>query len=153
MPASIPLMSAEQSKQSPSMIRWALGVAASAGLAGMLCCVAPMVLFMMGLMGGVYAISFADFFYAADGSAGTGAWVLRGLAVVVGAVGLWMYRRKQDQCSIDEGRQTKNLMLLGVLIAVLGIGFFYTFEQVSGWYFNAYIVPAQQAELGVPAGQ
>ena len=146
-------MSAEQSNQNPSMIRWALGVAASAGLAGMLCCVAPMVLFMMGLMGGVYAISFADFFYAADGSAGTGAWVLRGIAVVVGAVGLWMYRRKQDQCSIDEGRQTKNLMLLGVLIAVLGVGFFYTFEQVSGWYFNKYIVPAQKAELGVPAGQ
>jgi hypothetical protein len=44
-------------------------------------------------------------------------------------------------------------MLLGVLIAVLGVGFFYTFEQVSGWYFNKYIVPAQQAELGVPAGQ
>jgi hypothetical protein len=146
-------MSAEQSNQNPSMIRWALGVAASAGLAGMLCCVAPMVLFMMGLMGGVYAISFADFFYAADGSAGTGAWVLRGIAVVVGAVGLWMYRRKQDQCSIDEGRQTKNLMLLGVLIAVLGVGFFYTLEHVSGWYFNKYIVPAQQAELGVQAGQ
>jgi hypothetical protein len=64
-----------------------------------------------------------------------------------------MYRRKQDQCSIDEGRQTKNLMLLGVLIAVLGVGFFYTLEHVSGWYFNKYIVPAQQAELGVPAGQ
>ena len=52
-------------------------VAASAGLTGMLCCVAPMVLFMFGIMGGTYAISFADFFYQADGSPGAGAWGLR----------------------------------------------------------------------------
>ena len=141
--------------EEPSPLRWALSVAASAGLAGMLCCVAPMVLFMFGLMGGVYAISFADFFYAADGSAGTGAWALRGVAVLVGAGGLWMYRRKQDQCSIDPGRQKKNLMLVGGLIAVLGIGFFLTLEQLSSWYFDAYIVPAQQVELGIaePAAQ
>ena len=132
-------------------MRWALSVAASAGLAGMICCVAPMVLFMFGIMGGVYAISFADFFYAADGSAGTGAWILRGVAVFVGAVGLWMYRKKQNQCAIDPDRQKKNLMLLGVLIATLGVGFFLSLEKLSGWYFDAYIVPAQQAELGVDA--
>lgn len=144
-------MSSDQQTEAPSMMRWALGVAASAGLAGMLCCVAPMVLFMLGIMGGVYAISFADFFYAADGSAGTGAWALRGVAVIVGIAGLWMYRSKQDQCAIDPSRQKKNLMLLGLLIATLGVGFFLTLEKLSGWYFDAYIVPAQQAELGVDA--
>jgi NADH:ubiquinone oxidoreductase subunit 2 (subunit N) len=142
-------MGPDHQSEAPSLMRWALGVAASAGLAGMICCVAPMVLFMLGIMGGVYAISFADFFYAADGSAGTGAWILRGVAVVVGAVGFWMYRKKQDQCSIDQDRQKKNLMLLGVLIAVLGVGFFLSLEKLSGWYFDAYIVPAQQAELGI----
>ena len=135
--------------EAPSLMKWALSVAASAGMAGMLCCVAPMVLFMMGIMGGVYAISFADFFYSADGSAGTGAWVLRGVAVLVGAAGLWMYRRKQDQCSVDPARQRKNLLLLGGLIAVLGVGFFLSLEKLSGWYFNEYIVPAQQVELGL----
>ncbi len=133
----------------PSMLRWGLSVAASVGLTGMLCCVAPMVLFMMGLMGGVYAISFANFFYAEDGSAGTGAWVMRGVAVLVGAAGLWMYRNKQNQCSIDPDRQKKNFLLLGTLIVVLGVGFFLTLEQLSSWYFDAYIVPAQQAELGL----
>lgn len=133
----------------PSTLRWALSVAASVGLTGMLCCVAPMVLFMMGVMGGAYAISFADFFYEADGSAGTGAWALRGVAVLVGAGGLWMYRRKQNQCSIDPQRQKKNLMLLGTLIVLGGLGMFLTLEQLSSWYFDAYIVPAQQAELGI----
>ena len=44
-------------------------LAAPVGQTGMLCCVAPAVLFMFGLIGGVYAISFANFFYK-DGSTG-----------------------------------------------------------------------------------
>ena len=135
--------------EQPSLLRWGLSVAASAGLTGMLCCVAPMVLFMFGIMGGTYAISFADFFYQDDGSAGTGAWALRGVAALVGVVGIWQYRRKQNQCSIDPKRQQKNLLLLSALILVLGVGFFLSLEALSGWYFDAYIVPAQQQELNV----
>jgi hypothetical protein len=131
----------------PNLWTWALGVAASAGLAGMLCCVAPMVLFMFGLMGGVYAISFADFFYTEDGAAGTGAMALRGVAVIIGGIGVWRYRRQQDACRIDPGRKRTNLVLVTLLIAVLGVGFFLSLERLSSWYFDAYIVPAQQAEL------
>ena len=133
----------------PSVLKWGLGVAASAGLTGMLCCVAPMVLFMMGIMGGTYAISFANFFYEADGSVGTGAWILRIVAALVGIAGFWRYRTQQEQCSIDPGRQQKNLILVGFIIVVLGVGFFLTFESLSSWYFDAYIVPAQQSELGL----
>ena len=133
----------------PSALKWGIGVAASAGLTGMLCCVAPMVLFMMGIMGGTYAISFADFFYETDGSVGVGAWILRVVAVIVGAAGFWRYRNQQEQCSIDPARQQKNLVLLGFVIVLLGVGFFLTFESLSSWYFDAYIVPAQQSELGL----
>ena len=133
----------------PSVLKWGLGVAASAGLTGMLCCVAPMVLFMMGIMGGTYAISFADFFYETDGSVGIGAWVLRIVAVFVGLAGFWRYRNEQEQCSIDPARQQKNLILLGTVIVLLGVGFFLTLESLSSWYFDAYIVPAQQSELGL----
>lgn len=139
------------SDTAPNLWKWGLGLAASVGLTGMLCCVAPMVLFMLGLMGGAYAISFADLFYAADGSAGTGAWVLRGLAALLGLGGIWMYRNRQNQCSIDPQRQKQNLLLLGGLIATLGVGFFFSLEKLSSWYFDVYIVPAQQAELGVQA--
>jgi hypothetical protein len=142
-------MSTAPQPSPPSLLKWGLQVAASAGLTGMLCCVAPMVLFMMGIMGGAYAISFADFFYQADGSAGVGAWVLRLIAVVIGGVGFWRYRSQQNQCSIDPKRQQKNLMLLGLLIVVLGVGFFLSLETLSSWYFESYIVPAQQVELGI----
>jgi len=133
----------------PGLLRWTVKVAAAAGLTGMICCVAPMVLFMLGLMGGVYAISFATFFYAEDGSTGTGAYVLRGLAVLLGIGGIMLYRRKQNQCSIDPARRRKNLMLVSMLIPLLGVGFFLTLEQLSGWYFKKYIVPAHDAERGV----
>ena len=49
-------------EKKPNLIKWSLKYSISAAIAGILCCVAPAVLFMFGLMGGVYAISFADFF-------------------------------------------------------------------------------------------
>lgn len=133
----------------PSVLRWGLSIAASVGLTGMLCCVAPMLLFMLGIMGGTYAISFADFFYQDDGSAGTGAWALRVLAILMGGLGIWRYRAKEAQCSINPKRHQRNLVLLAVLISVLGTGVFLTLESLSTWYFDAYIVPAQQQELGL----
>ena len=139
----------EPTPEPPSLMKWGLSVAASAGLTGMLCCVAPMVLFLMGIMGGTYAISFADFFYEADGSVGLGAWVLRALAVIVGVVGFWRYRTEQNQCAIDPVRQQKNLILLASVIVLLGLGFFLSLEALSSWFFDAYIVPAQQTELGL----
>jgi len=63
-------------KKQPNLIKWGLKYSLTAALAGILCCVAPAVLFMFGLMGGVYAISFADFFYKEDGSSGVGSLVL-----------------------------------------------------------------------------
>ena len=95
----------QEQADEPGLFKWAMRVAASAGLAGMLCCVAPMVLFMVGLMGGAYAISFANFFYQEDGSPGTGAWILRGVAVLIGVIGFWLYRRQQNQCSTTQKKE------------------------------------------------
>ena len=132
--------------QEPNIFKWALKFAASAGIVGILCCVAPAILFMFGLMGGIYAISFADFFYAEDGSVGIGSWVLRGLAVIIGVYGIYMYRKKQNQCSIEPKRKKKNLILVTIIIFVLGIGIFLSLEKWSSWYFDKHIVPAQQEE-------
>lgn len=136
----------KKTSQEPSLIKWGLKWAASAGIAGIICCVAPAVLFMFGLMGGIYAISFANFFYNEDGSAGTITWILRGLAVVVGIVGIFMYRKKQNQCSMDPKRKQKNLLLVTIIVFVLGLGIFLSLEKWSSWYFDKYIVPAQQEE-------
>lgn len=134
----------------PNVWKWALKVAAAAGLTGIICCVAPAVLFALGLAGGIWAISFADFFY--EGTNGVGAWVLRGLAVLVAVGGVVLYKRKQDQCSVDPKRKRRNLVLLTVVVAVLGVGLLLTLDRLSAWYFNKAIVPAQQAELAEREG-
>ena len=136
-------------KKDPNLIKWGVKYSISAALAGILCCVAPAVLFMFGLMGGVYAISFADFFYEEDGSSGTGAWILKILALCIGIYGVYKFRKKQNQCSIDPKRKKKNLILLSIIILILGIGLFLSLEKWSAWYFDEYIVPAQQKELNI----
>ena len=133
----------------PNPLRWGVKYSLSAAITGILCCVAPAILFMFGLMSGVYAISFADFFYQKDGSSGTGAWILRILALSVGIYGVYSFRKKQNQCSIDPKRKQKNLILLIIIIAILGIGTYLVLEKWSAWYFDVHIVPAQQKELKI----
>lgn len=135
--------------KNPNLLKWGIKYSLSAAVTGMLCCVAPAVLFMFGLMGGVYAISFADFFYNEDGSSGTGAWFLKIIAVAIGFYGIYSFRKKQNQCSIDPKRKKKNLIVLIGIIVILGIGLFLSFEKWSAWYFDEYIVPAQQKELNI----
>ena len=133
--------------KSPNAFKWSLKFGLISALTGMICCVAPAILFMFGLMGGVVAISFADFFYAEDGSLGTGSILLRILAFSLGIYGFIMYRKKQNQCSIDPKRKKLNLTLLTFLLLTFGVSFFLAFESLSGWYFDEYIVPQQQVEL------
>ena len=134
--------------KNPSIFKWTLKYGLMSALAGILCCVAPAVLFMLGLMGGVVAISFADFFYQEDGSLGAGAIGLRVVAVLIGAYGIYKYKTTQAQCSIDPKRKRLNLFLVGALILILGLLLFIGLEEFSSWYFDAYIVPQQQIELG-----
>jgi len=136
-------------KKQPNLIKWGLKYSLTAALAGILCCVAPAVLFMFGLMGGVYAISFADFFYKEDGSSGTGSLVLKAIALCIGVYGIYSFRKKQNQCSIKPQRKRTNLIILSLTILILGIGLFLTLEKWSSWYFDKYIVPEQQKELKI----
>ena len=136
-------------KKQPSLIKWGLKYSLTAALAGILCCVAPAVLFMFGLMGGVYAISFADFFYEEDGSSGTGSFILKAIAFCIGVYGIYSFRKKQNQCSIKPKMKRTNLILLSITILILGVGIFLTLEKWSSWYFDNYIVPEQQKELKI----
>jgi len=137
-----------QNKQ-PNLVKWSLKYSIIAGIASILCCVAPAILFMFGLMSGVYAISFADFFYQKDGSTGAGAWILRIVAFVIGLYGIYSFRKKQNQCSINPKRKRKNLILLTATIFIVGLGLYLSLEKWSAWYFDTHIVPAQQKELNI----
>ena len=133
--------------KTPSIYKWTLKYGLMSAMAAIVCCVAPAVLFMLGLMGGVVAISFADFFYQADGSLGTGAIVLRVVAIGIGAYGIYRYKTTQDQCYIDPKRKRLNTIIVGALIIIVGVLLFIGLEKFSAWYFDAYIVPQQQIEL------
>ena len=135
--------------KSPSPIKWSIKYGLISALTGMLCCVAPAVLFMFGLMGGVVAISFADFFYKEDGSLGIGSIILRVFAIGLGIYAILIFRRKQNQCSINAKRKNLNMILLILLLTTFGVSFFLAFESMSSWYFDEYIVPQQQIELNI----
>jgi hypothetical protein len=134
-------------KKPPSILKWSIKYSMTAAFASIICCVAPAVLFMFGLMGGVFAISFADFFYNDDGSEGIGSLFLKGVAVTIGIYGVYSFRKKQNQCSIDPKRKQKNLLILVTTIVVVGFSAFLGLEKWSAWYFDVHIVPAQQIEL------
>lgn len=135
--------------KNPNAFKWSIKYGLLSALTGMLCCVAPAVLFMFGLMGGVVAISFADFFYKEDGSLGIGSIVLRIIAVGLGVYATLIFRKKQNQCSINPQRKKLNLILLILLLTTFGVSFFLAFESLSSWYFDKYIVPQQQLELNI----
>ena len=135
--------------KNPNAFKWSIKYGLLSALTGMLCCVAPAVLFMFGLMGGVVAISFADFFYKEDGSLGIGSVVLRIIAVGLGVYAILTFRKKQNQCSINPRRKKLNLILLMLLLTTFGVSFFLAFESLSSWYFDKYIVPQQQLELTI----
>ena len=135
--------------ENPNAFKWSIKYGLLSALTGMLCCVAPAVLFMFGLMGGVVAISFADFFYKEDGSLGIGSIILRIIAVGLGVYATLIFRKKQNQCSINPRRKNLNLILLILLLTTFGVSFFLAFESLSGWYFDKYIVPQQQLELNI----
>ena len=135
--------------KNPNAFKWSIKYGLLSALTGMLCCVAPAVLFMFGLMGGVVAISFADFFYKEDGSLGIGSIILRIIAVGFGVYATLIFRKKQNQCSINPQRKKLNLILLILLLTTFGVSFFLAFESLSSWYFDKYIVPQQQLELNI----
>jgi len=133
--------------KNPNVIKWSLKYGIMSALAGILCCVAPAILFMFGLMGGVVAISFADFFYSDDGTIGTGSIFLRIIGFGIGCIAIFKFREKQNQCSIDPKRKKINLILLVILLLIFGVVFFLAMDSWSAWYFDEYIVPQQQIEL------
>lgn len=124
-------------------------VSFSAAIAGIICCIGPVILFQFGLMSGVYAISFADFFYSDDGSIGVGAIILRVVGLFIVVAGIINYNKKED-CSLNTTKQKKiNKILFGIILLIISVSLFLTLDEFSSIYFDKYIVPQQQIELNI----
>ncbi|MBN08802.1 MAG: hypothetical protein CMC79_00290 [Flavobacteriaceae bacterium] len=124
-------------------------VSLSAAVAGIICCIGPVILFQFGLITGVYAISFADFFYAEDGSIGVGSIILRIIALLIIILGIVSFNKKES-CSLNTEKEKKTNKILFVIIVIL-ISFclFHSLDEFSSFYFDKYIVPQQQIELNL----
>ncbi len=118
----------------------------SAAFTGIFCCIAPVILFQFGLISGIYAISFADFFYKEDGSIGIGAITLRFFAFLVIIIGIIKFNKKEN-CSLNSTKEKKiNKVLFAIISTIIAIALFWTLDEFSSYYFDEYIVPQQQLE-------
>ncbi len=118
----------------------------ASAFAGIVCCVAPMILFQLGLIGGIYAISFADFFYKPDGSLGLFGWLIRIIGLSIVCYGIYRFNIKED-CSLNSDKQKRiNKLLFSVLLIIFSLSLFLSLEKLSSIYFDEYIVPAQKKE-------
>ena len=118
----------------------------ASAFAGIVCCVAPMILFQLGLIGGIYAISFADFFYKPDGSLGLFGWLIRIIGLSIVCYGIYRFNIKED-CSLNSDKQKRiNKLLFSVLLITFSLSLFLSLEKLSSIYFDEYIVPAQKKE-------
>ena len=118
----------------------------ASAFAGIVCCVAPMILFQLGLIGGIYAISFADFFYKSDGSLGLFGWIIRIIGLLIVCYGIYRFNIKEN-CSLNSDNQKRiNKILFSVLLIIFSLTLFLSLEKLSSIYFDEYIVPAQKKE-------
>ena len=118
----------------------------ASALSGIICCVAPMILFQLGLIGGIYAISFADFFYKPDGSLGLFGWLIRIIGLSIVCYGIYRFNIKED-CSLNSDNQKRiNKLLFSFLLITFSLSLFLSLEKLSSIYFDKYIVPAQKKE-------
>ena len=63
------------------------------------------------LIGGIYAISFADFFYKPDGSLGLFGWLIRIIGLSIVCYGIYRFNIKED-CSLNSDKQKRINKLL-----------------------------------------
>lgn len=98
----------------------ALWIGVGAGVTAILCCVSPVVLFLLGISTATEAISLGDRLYYGY------AWYFRGVGVGVAIVAIVIYLRRRRSCTL-RGAAANWPTLLGVaLVLVVTYGALYT---------------------------
>lgn len=101
-----------------------------------LCCLSPVILFLLGLSTASFATSLADTLY------GEYAWYFRGAGLIALLVALvYYFRRKKGICTIDEVKRRRNEILnsifLTLTVSILGYLFFlYVVVHYIGVFLN-----------------
>ncbi len=91
-----------------------------------LCCLAPVVLVLLGLSGIAFASSLTDNLY------GNYKWVFRGIGLFLLGISLLIYFRGKGICTLDQAKKQRNKIINTILI-VLVAGIF-------GYIFFLYVI-------------
>jgi hypothetical protein len=101
---------------------WRIGI--TSGVVGILCCVGPPILALLGIISAATAFAWANNLYDNYG------WWFRlgGLAVLAGLISLSL--RRQDQCSIDGIRRRRKRLLA---VAAIAVGTYAVLYAITTW--------------------
>lgn len=103
----------------PRPKRFGIGLGIFSGLVGMLCCVTPAVLFLLGLATATAAVSLGIQWYAQY------AWPLRGAAVLLALAGIVLHLRRRNACSLRGVRANLGSIMTTVVVGVIIYGALY----------------------------
>jgi hypothetical protein len=91
-----------------------------------LCCLSPLLLFLLGAISLTAATEMTDLFY------GEWKWAFRGAGLVLLVIFLVLYFRKKGVCTLDQAKRQRNKIINTVLIVL--------FVSILAYIFFLYVV-------------
>lgn len=99
------------------------------GLAGIMCCVSPVVLVLLGIATAAEAVTLGDTLY--DGYA----WLFRVFGLAVAATAVVLYLRRRRMCTLAGARRSWRLLAVLIAAAVgTYIGLFWFTKYLGIWF-------------------
>lgn len=100
-----------------------------------LCCLSPLLLFVLGFGSLTFAASLTDVFY------GQWKWAFRGFGLLLLIIFLILHFRKQGICTLDAAKRNRNkiinMVLISLFVGIVGYAFFlYVVVHYWGVYLN-----------------
>ena len=100
------------------------------GLAGIMCCVSPVVLVLLGVATAAEAVTLGDTLYYGY------AWFFRAFGLAVAAIAVVLYLRRRRMCTLAGARRSWRLL---AVLAVAGVGTYiglFWFTKYLGIWFG-----------------
>ena len=99
------------------------------GLAGIICCVSPVVLVLLGIATAAEAVTLGDTLYYGY------AWFFRAFGLAVAAIAVVLYLRRRGMCTLAGARRSWRLLAV-LVVAGIGtyIGLFWFTKYLGIWF-------------------
>ena len=110
-------------------IRTGIKLGLLSGLAGIMCCVSPVVLVLLGIATAAEAVTLGDTLYYGY------AWLFRAFGLAVAATAVALYLRRRRMCTPAGARRSWRLLaVLAVAAVATYIGLFWFTKYLGIWF-------------------